>query len=271
MSKDKSQRAVASEAAKPSAPELRPRSALSASLLICRLGLSKTLRGKLLWGCLALMALPLIAQVVVVATGNAVPDDRTGTFFRGWLTMVLPLAAILASYSGVSEEVESQTVTYLFSRPLPRWTLPVGKLATSVALLAPAAIVFFAGGALLAPDRVPSAGLLVAGVLAVAVYSSLALCAGTLVPRHAVLASLGLLALLDMGLTHVPGFTQTLTPSFHLKNLSGLLPPPSRLEALMPRPVVDPSTSTAVLLIQTLAFIGVAIIRSTFWEYRSSR
>jgi ABC-type transport system involved in multi-copper enzyme maturation permease subunit len=217
------------------------------------------------------MALPLLAEIAIVASGHSLPADETATFFRSWLTMVLPLAAILASYSGVSEEVESQTVTYLYSRPLGRWTLPAGKLATSVAVLAPAAIVFLTAGSLLSPDGAPAGGLLVGGVLAVTVYSSLALCAGALVPRHAVLASLGLLALLDMGLGQVPGFTQTLTPGFHLKNVAGLLAPPGRLELLMSTPSADPSTSGVVLVIQTAAFLAVAIARCTFWEYRSSR
>jgi ABC-type transport system involved in multi-copper enzyme maturation permease subunit len=273
MSYKEKNQAAAAESDSDSTPlSLRPPAGLIGTVLGCRLGLKKTLRSRLLWGCLFLLALPLIAQLIIVATGRNLGPGEGKTFFSGWLTLLLPLAAILASYAGVAEEVESQTITYLYSRPLKRWSLPAGKLLAAVLLFGPAALILLALGAHLSPAGAPPlSGLLPAAVLATLVYSALALCAGALVPRHAVLASLGLLALLDMGLTHVPGITQTLTPSFHLKNLAGLLPPPGKLARFIPRPAVSGSTSVLVLLIQTALFSTITVIRSTVWEYRSSR
>jgi len=240
----------------------------SAVLSLAALGLRNYLRGRLIWGCYALLALPLAVVIPLNITGYGLEGDDIGTFFRVWATSLLPLAAVLIAYSGVSEEVESQTITYVFSRPLPRWSLPVGKLLTAWILAAPAACIFIGAGATLAGLKPINTELFVALILGSAVYCAMASTAGALVPKHAVFASLGLIAFLDMGLSKVPGFTQTLTPSFHVENLAGLRPPPGGLSKIITTPTTEPGTSIMALFVLTALFLMIAIVRSSFWEHR---
>ena len=239
-----------------------------ALILLARLGLRKALRGRLVWGCMALLALPLAVLIPLQVTGNSLTGEDLKTFFRVWLTTLLPLSAVLMAYSGVSEEVESQTITYIHSRPLPRWALPAGKLLTAWLLVAPVACVLVGGGAVFTQVTPLDGGFVAGLLLASATYCALATTAGAIVPKHAVLASLGLFALLDMGFANVPGFTQTLAPSFHVENLTALSPPPGGLSRIITSPTTSASSSMVALVAFTTLFSLVAVLRTSYWEHR---
>ncbi len=240
----------------------------SAVIMMARLGLTNYSRGRLIWGCYAIVALPLAALIPLSLSAQGLEGENLRFFFRLWMTTLLPISALLIAYSGVSEEVENGTITYIHSRPIPRWALPCGKMLISWLLAAPAAVLFLTVGAALSGLPFKNAGFFAAVILGSAVYCSMASTAGTLFPKHAVFSSLAVIAFLDMGLSKVPGFTQTLTPSFHMENLASLRPPPTGLSRVFTVTATEPGTSTAALLVLAVLFLMVSIVRSGFWEHR---
>ena len=106
--------------------------------------------------------------------------------------VVLPAMFVAPS---LGEEVEDRTGAYLWSRPLPRWTIVAGKLLA----LAPMCAAFVAGGAILAGvvgDAALRSPMAIIGFTAGAVVA----CAGAAgvavrLPRHAMIFSLFYLVL----------------------------------------------------------------------------
>lgn len=241
---------------------------LSAVINMAALGLINYSRGRLIWGCYAIAALPLAALIPLNLSGEGFGGENLRFFFRVWMTTLIPISAVLIAYSGVSEEVESGTITYIYSRPIPRWALPCGKMLISWLLAAPAALLFLGAGAALSGLPFMNSGFFAALILGSAVYCSMASAAGAIFPKHAVFASLAMIAFVDMGLSKVPGFTQTLTPSFHMENLASLRPPPGGLSRVFGVQAAEPGTSVAALMVIAVLFMMITIVRSVFWEYR---
>ena len=53
------------------------------------------------------------------------------------LRYMIPCVLALHASQTVAEEVQYKTITYLYTRPIPRWALPVGKYVGLVAMLVP--------------------------------------------------------------------------------------------------------------------------------------
>lgn len=250
-------------------PEHVPDSATAFGLSV-RLGLVRAVRGKMLYASLALLALPLAVEGIVLLSGRGADEPLFTGLATLWINAVLPLSAILNGYGAVADEVENRTLGYLFCRPVPRWSLPLGKVMVPVVLLGPCACVLVACGWALAGK--PGALLpVLAGVLVASLYySAAAVCAGSLVPKHGVVAALGFVAFTDLALGSVPGVTQALSPGYHIRNLSGLLPPPTTVERFLPRPDLSVTTSALVVLILSAVLLCVTVARITLKEYRTS-
>ena len=260
-------------AALPAFKGIRPKrmvDAATAFRLTARLGLVRAVRGKILYASLALLAFPLAVQAIIMAVGQTVDAARFTALATLWINAVLPLAAILNGYGAVADEVEGRTLGYLFCRPVPRWSLPLGKALVPVVLVGPCACILVASGWALADHPPGLPRLLAAVLLASAYYSSAAVCAGALVPKHGVVASLGFVAFTDLALGNVPGFTQALSPGYHIRNLAGLLPPPTTMERFLPRPDVSVSTSALVVIVLSALLLLTTVVRLNIREYRTT-
>ncbi len=98
-------------------------STASALATIARVTVRRMLRGRALWVCAAIALLPVAYAAVMQSHGRHRLEEAY--YIELLLLGVLPPAFIASS---IGEEIEDRTTTYLWSRPLARWTMPIGKL-----------------------------------------------------------------------------------------------------------------------------------------------
>jgi ABC-type transport system involved in multi-copper enzyme maturation permease subunit len=94
---------------------------LRASLLLARHAFAATLRGRRLLALLFLAAMPVAVSFLIVGFD---PHVQAGDFVEVMLHVVVqavtPLLALVAGVAVLGDEIEGRTVTYLFTRPVPR-------------------------------------------------------------------------------------------------------------------------------------------------------
>jgi hypothetical protein len=238
------------------------------------------------WIAPALAALPVLATGLLALTGRWGRDlfDHILEFHLRFLVLFLPALALA---DAVAEEIEQQTFTFLFTRPAPRWSLPIGKYLASVpslvGLLSASVAVSFAIALLVPPagprelwNELPALGrALAAVVLGVPAVGALALLLGTWFPRHPLVVVLGFFFLVEGVLGSLPLLTVLLALGWHLRNIAqvgALAEPPAATDLPALTTVsLPPLGSAAVLLgVTLLALVGVCwTVRSA--EYRAGR
>lgn len=174
-------------------------------------------RGKALWIGALLAALPAIFAVIFRRWAHA---PAIGDLFR-MSTLLLVLLPAMFVGASVGEELEDRTSTYLWSRPLERWTVLAGKLCA----LAPIVIALVVGSWLaayrLGLGELPgaaSAFALGAGCIAASVTAA---GISTVVPRHGMALTIGYL-LVDLFIGSLPFSLQQLSISYQVHTLSHL-------------------------------------------------
>jgi ABC-type transport system involved in multi-copper enzyme maturation permease subunit len=148
---------------------------------LARVTLRRTLRRKAVWIALAFALLP---RVFVQAMGRRALVSHSDDAFNVTLLLLAVVPPLFVA-GAIGEEIEDRTATYLWSRPLARWTLVVGKLL----VLAPLAVAVVCAGWILASLSVDDSLVLPlrttlaigAGALAISVVSA---GIATLVPKH---------------------------------------------------------------------------------------
>jgi ABC-type transport system involved in multi-copper enzyme maturation permease subunit len=212
--------------------------------VIARMTMTRLRRGRLLWVCLALLALPVAGAAVLAAGGNGLRDlyDNLLEIYFYFLVPFVP--ALLASPS-VAEEVEARTVTFLFARPAPRAALVLGKYLAVVASVGAAVALSLAAAWLIsmlpAPSEIPEnlahlARTELAALLGVAAFGALACAASALFSRHPFAAVVIYLVVVEAGLGTAPLMVNLLAISWHLRNLAELPRPESMFFAVAVAP-----------------------------------
>lgn len=194
-----------------------------------------------------LLGLPVLFAVIYrLALATALPAQVTPFDLYGvivafyYVRNVIPLTALFHGSSLIAEEVEGKTLTYLFSRPVTRPAILLGKFAAylvaSVALALPGLVITYAlllttdgwsglGRGL--PDLWRDAGVV---VLALAVYGALFTLLGVLLKRPTIP---GLLFLFGWELlANLPGYMPRLTITAYLRSLTRHRPPDEGLAQL---------------------------------------
>jgi ABC-2 type transport system permease protein len=113
---------------------------LSGFVTIYALGLRQFINGKRWWIFALLFLLPAGLAVLVRATAADAPLRMIEFLFVFWLIplALVPLVCLLYASGIVHDELEEQTITYLFVRPIPKWEIYLAKLLatlTTTALL----------------------------------------------------------------------------------------------------------------------------------------
>lgn len=196
----------------------RPVSGLAAAQVLARWTLRRLARGRALWGSAVLAALPLASLLVM-------GDGRPERVWEDFVVLCVALLAVLPplfTAPAIAEEVEDKTFTYLWSRPIPRWSVLVGKLMAGVPLSAAMIIaVLGAGFALIGNLEVAllaqAAGALTVGAVAVSVIAA---GLGSLVPKHALGAAICYLLVLDMPVGEIPFSVAKLSVTHHARELA---------------------------------------------------
>ncbi|HEY6173254.1 MAG TPA: ABC transporter permease subunit [Kofleriaceae bacterium] len=153
-----------------------------AGVTLTRLG-----RGKALWLCALIAALPIGFGAIMHARHVA---PFYNDLFVLWRLILALLSAMLVA-SSIGEDIEDRTGTYLWSRPIARWAVLVGKLCALTPIVVVLVVaswfatieVWTAG----APTAISCVGLAAGSVTACMVAAGIA----TVVPKHAMALTIG--------------------------------------------------------------------------------
>ena len=204
---------------------------LRASWILYTAHLRRTLFSKRALLCLLLCAAPLLPAGVIVTFA---PDWNDGppAVFLLWslqIQLAMPLVSLLLGSAVVAEEIEDRTVTYLFTRPIPRAALLLGRWAAAltVALLLLCAgawalvAVLDSGASTLGPalavDGARRMRLLQTIVLGTTSYTLVFAVLGAIF-KHPVIIGLGYTFAIEGFFANLPGSSQGITIQYWLKS-----------------------------------------------------
>jgi ABC-type transport system involved in multi-copper enzyme maturation permease subunit len=193
-----------------------------------------------------------------------------GLFWLLYLRFVVPVLGAFYGTSLMSDEVEDRTITYLFTRPIPRGAVIMGKYAaylacTELVVLPSVTVAYFlvvplGGGSIgeTFPLLVTDLGILAIGLAA---YGAVFALIGALVPRPLV-AGLVLVFGWEQVALLVPGYLRRFTVAHYLQALvPHAMPQDDTVTAIQSLFSEPPSTSSSVaaLVVITLVALWFAV------------
>lgn len=207
-------------------------------LLFARTQLLRSLAPRRSWLVYAFTLLPVLVALLLATHARRVTAEEIATNLSWflYLQVVVPLVSLLQGQAVISREVEDRTITYLFSRPISR---PAMFLGRSLGALAFTLLLLLAGALLLlfvaaqgplgtAPDpaRFPQAGwsadgivlpLLGAVALGAATYTLLFAALGVFT-KHPMILGLAYTFALEGFFANLPGSNQALAVQYYLRS-----------------------------------------------------
>lgn len=209
-------------------------SLLRATALLFAVQLSTTLRSRRTLICVlvALVPVGVAAFVSVASSRNGQPAPETPTVI-GWyvqVQVIVPILALVLGSGVVAGELEDRTLTYLFTRPIPRASVLLGRwlaalLVLSVLLSTTSFLTLWfldlgipMGPGIPVPEGVPLSLFLVV-LLGAAVYSAVFAAAGTFL-KHPMIVGLGYVFAIEGFLANLPGDSQGLTLQYYLRSFA---------------------------------------------------
>jgi ABC-2 type transport system permease protein len=197
--------------------------------LIARVHLVRSLSSKRWLLCVLVALLPVVCAALIAGATRRASPAMLATHF-GWLVLlqiVVPLVALIAGSAVVAEEIEDRTITYLFTRPIPRAALLFGRLIATVVLIE-ALLALTVCLLLLACERAHgkvgpidggiSGPLYAAVLLGGLVYSGLFAALGAFF-RHPMLVGIGYAFAVEGFLANLPGKNQSITVQYYLRSV----------------------------------------------------
>ncbi|MFH0947311.1 MAG: ABC transporter permease subunit [Planctomycetota bacterium] len=185
--------------------------------------------------------------------------------------MICLLLALFFGTSVLGHELSGKTLTYLFTRPLPRWKFVVGKyLGIISALILPASLSLLASWLILGAEGGlnAAAGLLVATTGALLAYTAIFILAGFLIPRRAMIIAILYAVVFELILSFMPALVNRLTVTYYLRSLVAEM-----LEIPIPHEVAriiggaSPQASLIALLAITLFALAISSLLAAHKEY----
>jgi ABC-type transport system involved in multi-copper enzyme maturation permease subunit len=177
-------------------------------------------RGKTIWVAWIFAILPILLALTMEKAGK--PLDWRELF--PFLVMLSGVLAPLFMASALAEEIEDKTFTYLWSRPIPRWSVVIGKLLASIPIAGgimcgSVAVCFFfsVGGSSDMLLRALAAS--VAGTTAICMVSS---GFAILVPRAGMAVTYGYILVLDLPIGAMPFSLRNLSVTHQIREVAGV-------------------------------------------------
>lgn len=203
------------------------------------LSLRQMFSGKKIWVLGVFLGLPILLLALVLAAGGFdFPEseevDIEGLAMSAFLYVVYPqslciLASLLYGASLLAGEIEDKTLTYLFTRALPRWKVLLGKyLATAAALSIMISASMSVSYLLCGLPFAPRVWLALAATITSACFAFTALFCllGLFVPRRAIPVGLIYAVVVEGFLSIVPAVVNELTVSYYLRSLGWYIADP---------------------------------------------
>ncbi|MCC6747671.1 MAG: ABC transporter permease [Deltaproteobacteria bacterium] len=241
------------------------------------LSLERSRRSKLLRLILAVLALPLVASAGALAAGKAGPE-----FFKQivelYLRYLIPLVMALQASATVAEEVQAKTITYLFTRPVPRWTLPLGKYLGNIGLnlilllpsLAVAYVLCMVGDGYVGSELGTLGKSLFAALLGAIYFGALAMAFGAMVTNLPFAMMLTYVLVMEVGFSFVPGWLKATAMTVHLRAIAGTYTP-AAASFFASDPNLTTAVSAPVVFGVALLWIVIALAWVASTEYRTDR
>ncbi len=198
-------------------------SLVSSSLTLAQLGYTRLVRGKTLYVSGVLALAPILLAAVVSRKAFVAKDGWTAAC-EVLLRFVIPIAAAVHASGAVGEELDQKTFTYLWSRPIPRVSVILGRLLFVAPLLFALSSVslvvsyLVTEGGVTGDDLVRALGAAFASSLACTCF---ALGGGGLFPRQPLLFTLGVFLTVEQFLFAISG-ARYLSIVAHTRTLAGL-------------------------------------------------
>ena len=215
---------------------------------IAAITLRRLLRGRTLWVAGVIALVPVAFGAVLRTQGQHEDLADELLTFQMLVLAVLPPMFIASS---IGEEIEDRTMTYLWSRPIPRWAVVLGKLLALAPISVALVVVSWPLGCSLGLAAAPPLRSHLALAGAAAVVSAIATGIAVLVPRHGMALTIGYM-LLDFWIGIMPASIQTLSVLHHVTAVS--FPPPEGTDV-----------ATAALW---LAVVGGGWLGAGLWRIR---
>lgn len=194
---------------------------LTGLLLVWRHAFGQALRGRRGFALFFLAAVPCLITLLIVsnAHGNLKVHDYNVILLMVVYRFTLPFAALFLGVAVLGDEVEGRTITYLFTRPLPRPVFFLGRLLGYITAFSILAVVstyitssLFAGEVELTSAQIGGAALI--SVCGFAVYAAF-LAALRAFVQKALYIGFFLVALLEWALASLPASGLTKCSVWH--------------------------------------------------------
>jgi hypothetical protein len=168
-----------------------------------------------------------------------------------FLRFIVPVLGVFYGTSLIADEVEDKTITYLFTRPIQRGAVLVGKYLAYLTCIVPFGEIPATFGALLKDLGILGMGL--------AAYGALFALAGAALKRPLVVGLVFAFGWEQIALL-MPGYPRRLTLAYYLQALVPHAMPTSETVSLLQAVVRDvPSAATSVICLVLTAIVAVAL------------
>lgn len=194
-------------------------SAWSSCLTIAGLTWKRLSRGRALYVSFVIAVLPILFAVITKSLG----EGQGAELFVIQILVAAVLAPMFVAAS-IGEEIEDRTTTYLWSRPLPRWTVLAGKLLALAPVAAIISLASWWASAQVAWSVTPAWQTFVALGAGSITISLVATGISTLGPRHGMALSICYMLFFDLFLGGMPATLRELSVSHQIRSMSGLFP-----------------------------------------------
>ena len=228
-------------------------SALSVIATLMVVTWRRILRGRALWVAFAITLMPALIAIPAGGEPDALEPIAAVAMF---VMALLPPVFIAGS---IGEEIEDRTTTYLWSRPIPRWTMLVGKLLA----LAPVAMVLvvlaWILGAQVGTQQMPPPLSILGYAAGAATISAMSVGIGTLVPKHGMALAIVYIVIIDSVLSAVPASVATISIMRQVRLISGF----DHFDH--PPPIPEPPVAEPLIAMAVIAAVWLAV---GFWRVR---
>lgn len=244
-----------------------------ATWLIFRMHLATTATSRrALAGILFAAVAPLFAFLAVKVGGGGDMGERVFMFLGVLvlLQVVAPALGVFLGIGAIADETEARTITYPFTRPIPRASVFLGRwlaslLVLTVLLLSSGAAVGMITMGAADPPTVEAVQALVGATLVAGVLYSLGAAVIGIIFKRGQVIALGYAFAFEVMLANIPGSAQKLSLQFYLRSLfvGGDSADWNSLEIFERTEFLEPAASAERLLVTAVLLLAVGCFTVT--------
>ncbi|NUP06981.1 MAG: ABC transporter permease subunit [Polyangiaceae bacterium] len=234
-------------------------SLLSSASILAKIAWLRLVRGRTYYITIVLALVPLL--LAALEQGSH-PKSPWNAAVEATLRFVVPLGAAIHVSGAVGDELEQRTFTYLWSRPIPRSSVVVGRLLIMIPLLFALSVVVLglsfaiASTGVDAEDFARAIGACAASTIVCCIF---AVGGGALFPRQPMLFTIGVFLTVEQFLFAIPA-AKYLSIVAHSRVLAGLDPEDTNM------------TAAAVgLTLLGAIWLAIALFRVSTAEYAAAK